>query len=53
MKVVDQILGLTGADTEAKRWLFVTAAIVLVTYVCYFLVTFAITRAAALSTRTR
>lgn len=53
MKVADQILGLTGADTEAKRWLFVTAAIVLVTYVCYFLVTFAITRAAALSTRSR
>lgn len=53
MKVVDQILGLTGADTEAKRWLFVTAAIVLVTYACYFFVTFAITRAAALSTRTR
>lgn len=53
MKVVDQIFGLMGADTEAKRWLFVTAAIVLVTYVCYFLVTFAITRAAALSTRAR
>ena len=53
MKVVDQIFDLTGADTEAKRWLFVTAAIVLVTYACYFLVTFAITRAAALSTRTR
>lgn len=53
MKVVDQIFGLMGADTEAKRWLFVTAAIVLVTYACYFFVTFAITRAAALSTRTR
>lgn len=53
MKVVDQIFALTGADTEAKRWLFVTAAIVLVTYACYFFVTFAITRAAALSTRTR
>lgn len=53
MKVVDQIFGLMGADTEAKRWLFVTAAIVLVTYTCYFFVTFAITRAAALSTRTR
>ena len=53
MKVVDQIFDLTGADTEAKRWLFVTAAIVLVTYACYFFVTFAITRAAALSTRTR
>lgn len=53
MKVTDKIFALTGADTEAKRWLFVTAAIVLVTYVCYFLVTFAITRAAALSTRAR
>ena len=53
MKVVDQIFGLMGADTEAKRWLFVTAAIVLVTYACYFFVTFAITRAAALSTRSR
>lgn len=53
MKVVDKIFGLMGADADAKRWLFVTAAIVLVTYVCYFLVTFAITRAAALSTRTR
>ena len=53
MKVVDQVFGLMGADTEAKRWLFVTAAIVLVTYACYFFVTFAITRAAALSTRTR
>lgn len=53
MKVVDQIFGLMRADTEAKRWLFVTAAIVLVTYACYFFVTFAITRAAALSTRTR
>lgn len=53
MKVVDQVFGLMGADADAKRWLFVTAAIVLVTYVCYFLVTFAITRAAALSTRAR
>lgn len=53
MKVVDKIFGLMGADADAKRWLFVTAAIVLVTYMCYFLVTFAITRAAALSTRSR
>lgn len=53
MKVTDKIFALMGADTEAKRWLFVTAAIVLVTYACYFFVTFAITRAAALSTRTR
>lgn len=53
MKVMDQVFALMGADTEAKRWLFVTAAIVLVTYACYFFVTFAITRAAALSTRTR